>query len=125
MNPQPGSPADLGRDASGWVDVCALEDIADRRGKAVVVRGTDVALMRDGDRVHAVGGTCPHRGGQIADGRVVDGEVICPLHLWDFDLRTGISVFNPADRLPHFDARVRDGSRRDRRRQRAGRSRTP
>ena len=109
MNPQPGSPADLGRDASGWVDVCALEDIADRHGKAVVVRGTDVALMRDGDRIHAVGGTCPHRGGQIADGRVVDGEVICPLHLWDFDLRTGISAFNPKDRLPHFDARVRDG----------------
>src|SRR5699024_3323270 len=34
---------------------------------------------------------------------------VCPMHLWDFDLVTGISPYNPADHLPSFDARVRDG----------------
>ncbi|HMM48749.1 MAG TPA: Rieske (2Fe-2S) protein, partial [Miltoncostaeaceae bacterium] len=105
----PSHPPDLGRDVRGWVDVCALDEIADKRGRAVIVRGTDVALMRDGERVHALGGTCPHRGGQIADGAVVDGAAICPLHLWDFELNTGISAYNPADRLAHYRARVRDG----------------
>lgn len=102
-------PLDLGFDLSGWVDVCPLDQIADQRGLAIVVRGTDVALMRDGSEVHALGGTCPHRGGQIADGRVVDGDAICPLHLWDFDLATGISTYNPADRLARYDSRVVDG----------------
>lgn len=109
LSPRSGRPLDLGRDAEGWIDVCAFDDIVDRRGIAVVLRGNDIAVMRDGDTVHAVGGTCPHRGGPIAEGEVIDGEVICPLHLWDFDLRTGISVYDPADRLPHYDARIRNG----------------
>lgn len=102
-------PTDLGIDAEGWVAVCGLDDIVDGRGYAVMVRGTDVALLRDGDVVHALGGTCPHRGGPIADGTVVNGKVVCPLHLWDFDLATGISPFDPRDRLPRFEARVVDG----------------
>lgn len=105
----PERPRDLGRDIQGWQDLCALDDIADKRGKAFVVRGTDVAVMRDGDEVFALGGVCPHRGGPIAEGEVVGGTAVCPMHLWDFDLVTGISPYNPVDRLPAFCARVRDG----------------
>ena len=105
----PNAPRDLGRHVEGWLDVCALTDITDKRGLAIVVKGNDVALMREGDAVHALGGTCPHRGGPIAEGEVIDGEVICPLHLWDFDLETGISVYDPSDTLPHYRARVRAG----------------
>lgn len=101
-------------EATGWTAVCALEDIEPGRGVVRVVNGLDLALMRDGDgspddAVYALGNLCPHRGGQIGDGRVVDGKAICPLHTWDFDLRTGVSPFNPADSLPTFPARVRDG----------------
>jgi len=52
----------------------ALEEIPDGRGRAVMLKGTDVAVMRHGERVFAVGGTCPHRGGPIADGTVVGAE---------------------------------------------------
>ena len=107
--PQSIRPRDLGIDADGWVDVCALEDIGDQSGHAVVIRGTDVAVLRDGDTVYALEGTCPHRGGPIADGQVVDGKVVCPLHLWDFDLATGISPFDPRDSLARYQARVREG----------------
>ena len=97
-------------ECSGWQPICALDDIPDGRGRPVMLKGTDVAVMRAGDRVFALGGTCPHRGGQIADGTVVDGKAVCPLHLWDFDLRTGISPFNPADTVPTYRARVVDGT---------------
>jgi len=96
-------------ECSGWQTICRLDDIPDGRGQPVMLKGTDVAVMRNGDQVFALGGTCPHRGGQIADGRVVDGKAVCPLHLWDFDLRTGISPFNPADMIPTYRARVADG----------------
>lgn len=92
-----------------WRTVCALADIASGRGRLAVVNGTEIALMRDGDAVFGVGNLCPHRGGQISDGTVVNGAAICPLHAWDFDLTTGISPFNPADRLPTHPVRVRDG----------------
>ncbi|MCB1283789.1 MAG: glutamate synthase-related protein [Microthrixaceae bacterium] len=107
--PQSMPPRDLGSNVHGWIDVCALDEIEDQHGLAIVIRGTDVAVLRDGDLVHALEGVCPHRGGPIADGRVVDGKVICPLHLWDFDLATGISPFDPRDALACFEARVSDG----------------
>jgi len=44
----------------------------------VMLKGTDVAVMRTGDTVYAVGGTCPHRGGPIADGTVVDLATLRP-----------------------------------------------
>jgi glutamate synthase domain-containing protein 2/nitrite reductase/ring-hydroxylating ferredoxin subunit len=93
-----------------WVEACRLDDIAVGRGRLAIVNGTEVALMRDGDRVFGVGNLCPHRGGQICDGTVQEGKAVCPLHLWDFDLRTGISPFNPTDVLPTYPVRVRDGA---------------
>jgi nitrite reductase/ring-hydroxylating ferredoxin subunit len=42
--------------------------------------------MRDGGAVFGLGNLCPHRGGQIGDGRVRGGAAICPMHQWDFDL---------------------------------------
>ena len=70
-------------EGSGWMAVCALDDIAPGRGVVRVVNGLDLAVMRDGDgspddAVHALGNLCPHRGGQLGDGKVVDGKAIDP-----------------------------------------------
>ena len=93
-----------------WVETCRLDEIAVGRGRLAIVNGTEIALMRDGDRVFGVGNLCPHRGGQLCDGTVQEGKAVCPLHLWDFDLHTGISPFNPADALPTYPVRVRGGA---------------
>ena len=97
-------------DPERWVPACRLDEIVPGRGRLAVVNGTEIALMRDDDAVFGVGNLCPHRGGQISDGTVQDGKAICPLHLWDFDLATGISPFNPADSLPTYPVRVREGT---------------
>ena len=121
MTDRPGAVAQVGVRAvptdpasadapSAWQTVCRLDEIVDGRGRPVTVKGTEVALMRRGDVVYALGGTCPHRGGQIADGTIVGDTAVCPLHLWDFDLRSGISPFNPADSLPTYRARVAEGT---------------
>lgn len=104
------APARTGpRDLTGWQDVCRLNEIRPGRGRPLLFNGTEVALFRDGDTVHALGGLCPHRGGPLGNGTVVDGKAVCPLHLRDFDLRTGISPFDPADRVPTYRCRVVDG----------------
>lgn len=94
----------------GWSAVASLEEITPGRGIVRRVNGLDLAIMRDGDSAFALDNTCPHRGGQLGDGRVDDGKVICPLHSWDFDLRTGISPFNPADSVRAFPTRIHDGT---------------
>ena len=54
------------------------------------VDGRDIAVFRcRSGEVYATEAECPHRGGPLADGLVGGHSVICPLHGFVFDLRTG------------------------------------
>src|SRR4051812_8268474 len=66
----------------------------------VHVAGRRLALIRIADTVHAVDDSCPHAGGPLSEGAVLDGMVICPYHTWMFNLTTG------ACRVPGHGARV-------------------
>src|ERR1700733_10949214 len=48
-----------------------------------------VVLVRDGGRFHALGATCSHYGGPLAEGLVTNGAIHCPWHHACFDLATG------------------------------------
>jgi nitrite reductase (NADH) small subunit len=69
--------------------VCRLQDLPAGQGYLVEVEGEAVALFRVGDAVHALDDVCPHRGASLAFGDLRGATVYCPLHAWDFDVRTG------------------------------------
>jgi NAD(P)H-dependent nitrite reductase small subunit len=75
-----------------WHDVAALDDVPEECGLAVQVAGVKIALFRDGETIVATEDYCPHRGGQLAEGIVRDGVVVCPLHAWAFRLQDGENV---------------------------------
>jgi len=56
----------------------------------------DVLLARAGDRFFAVGASCTHYHGALADGLIVDNTVRCPLHHACFNLETGEALRAPA-----------------------------
>ena len=43
----------------------------------------------------ALDNTCPHRGGPLAEGDIIANEIVCPWHLWGFDVATGTCGGNP------------------------------
>ncbi|MDF2693041.1 MAG: Pyridine nucleotide-disulfide oxidoreductase family protein, partial [Labilithrix sp.] len=58
--------------------------------------GEGVVVVRIGDDVHAIGASCTHYGGPLAEGLVVDGTIRCPWHHACFDLRSGEAIAAPA-----------------------------
>jgi nitrite reductase/ring-hydroxylating ferredoxin subunit len=80
----------------------AVADIPPGEGRAYAVGGEMIAVfrLRDGS-VRALPAVCPHRGGPLADGQIDLGQVVCPLHLFAWDLRTGCSLSGQPDLRPY------------------------
>jgi cholesterol 7-dehydrogenase len=87
---------------SGWYKLMDSRSL--RRGEVRQVRclGESLAVFRsdvDG-RVAAIDAHCPHLGALLTDGRVVDGCVECPFHLWRLDGDGAVRAVPYAERLP-------------------------
>jgi len=72
-----------------WRAVAKVGDVRPGDVIAVEVDGTQMVLGRDGDRYFALQRQCLHRGGDLADGIVSRGHVVCANHGWRFSTATG------------------------------------
>jgi nitrite reductase/ring-hydroxylating ferredoxin subunit len=96
---------------AGWVVASSLDDLPDGQVRRASVAGRDLALVRHEGSVYALGNDCPHRGGQLSDGKLQCGaELACPLHGFRYDLRTGRATMPPdVPGVRTYEARI-DGS---------------
>ncbi|MBO0910361.1 MAG: nitrite reductase small subunit NirD [Acidobacteria bacterium] len=94
-----------------WVRIARADDIPLREGRAVEVRGREIAIFNLGNRFLSVANRCPHRSGPLADGMVSGASVVCPLHAWTFSLETGEGQAAPSlgSCVQTFSTRVEDG----------------
>jgi nitrite reductase/ring-hydroxylating ferredoxin subunit len=76
----------------------------------VTVNNQDVILYRRDDDICAIGNECPHQAGSLCDGFVEGDIVVCPLHGWEFDLRSGACMTVPGESVPRYEVTVEDGA---------------
>jgi len=101
-------------DEDGWVTLLPLEGLPDRKPIAASLEGVNVLVVRDGERLFAIGDRCTHQGAPLHRGRATFGgslsTVACPIHGSQFDLATGAVRRGPAmSPVPAYDVRVEDG----------------
>ena len=78
---------------------------------AIELKGDHILLAKIGGDDSSVGGICTHEETDLALGFVLEGRVVCPLHLSQFDLRTG-DVMNPPAEVPlkRFNVKIEGGT---------------
>jgi nitrite reductase (NADH) small subunit len=94
-----------------WIPITNAENIPLREGRAVTVGDREIAIFNLGDRFLAISNRCPHKNGPLADGIVSGDTVTCPLHAWQFCLKTGQGVSGPSasNCVETFRTRVEEG----------------
>jgi len=97
-----------GPDLAAGVAMSGLAENVPLLGHA---QGDAVMLIRRGGAIHAVGATCTHYSGPLAEGLIAGETVRCPWHHACFDLRTGQALGAPAlEPIPCYEV-IREGDR--------------
>ena len=91
--------------------VATLGELPPGARKIVEVEGRSIGLFNVAGSLYALRNACPHQGAPLCRGKITglmvpsapgeyrfqrQGEILrCPWHGWEFDITTGLSVFNP------------------------------
>ena len=86
--------------------VADLRQLPPDEGTVVALGDLRVALFVLDGEVVALDNVCPHAGGPLGLGDVEAGVVTCPLHGWQFDIRTGACLTVRGEAVPRYAVRV-------------------
>lgn len=92
-----------------WVPVLRAEEVPAGEARVANVGHRQLAVFNVGGEFLATANACVHQGGYLGDG-FLDGEVvICPLHGWQFNVRSGACITRPGQQVKAYEVRVREG----------------
>jgi 3-phenylpropionate/trans-cinnamate dioxygenase ferredoxin subunit len=113
--------------------VAKQSEITPGTKKIVEAGGRSIGVYNVNGHFHALRNVCPHQGAELCKGLVTplvvssgpgsfeydrEGEIVrCPWHQWEFDIKTGRMIVDPAMRtksyevtVEKFDVSVEDGN---------------
>ena len=89
-----------------WTKLATIAELSPGSLAEVEHEGAYYAVCNVGGEVRALAGTCPHQGGPLGEGALNGDLISCPWHMWEFDTRTGICVFNERTAIPVYPVRL-------------------
>ncbi|MBV9173642.1 MAG: Rieske (2Fe-2S) protein [Chloroflexi bacterium] len=105
--------------------VARVDEIPPGGRKIVRVEGREVGIFNLDGEYYALKNSCPHQAARVCLGRVMgtalpsdvyefkygeEGKILrCPWHSWEYDIRTGQSVFDKNVRVVTYEVDVSDG----------------
>jgi nitrite reductase/ring-hydroxylating ferredoxin subunit len=78
--------------ATELVEVASLAELPKNGMKLVKLFDHKIVVANTGKEIVAFAATCPHAGGLLSEGRLRGRNVVCPLHAYIWNVRTGEPV---------------------------------
>jgi len=78
------------------VKVCQISELQPGTLKGIEFEGRRILVANIDGKIYAHDGTCTHEEADLSSGFMLGDRVVCPLHLSQFDLKTGEAVNPPA-----------------------------
>ena len=72
----------------------------------VKVDGVFVGIYNIDGKYYAMNNICPHLGGVLSYGFLEDNLIMCPLHMWEFDVTTGKCTWPESEEIQTYAVKV-------------------
>jgi len=87
-----------------------LDHLSPGTVREAIIEDHAYAICNVEGNLFAVSGDCPHRNGPLGHGALHGYSLVCPWHLWEFDVRTGESDLRPDCTIATYPVTVEDGT---------------
>ena len=92
-----------------WTRLATIGEVPRDSVIEVEHEGALYAICNAGGELRALSGVCPHEGGPLGQGTVIQGMLVCPWHMWKFDSRSGACLVDDRIGVPVYDVKVEEG----------------
>ncbi len=75
--------------------------------KQVKIDGKKICLIRQENKLYAIQNTCPHAGGILSGGWCKEGNIVCPIHRYEYNLETGRGLPGQGDYIHIYSIQMR------------------
>jgi len=72
-----------------YVKIMQIDELVPGEKVRVQVEGKSILLVNLDGEFFALDNKCPHLGGSLVDGDLKEGNIVCPKHGAEFDVKTG------------------------------------
>ncbi len=79
------------------------------QGMVVTANGREIALFNLDGEFYAIDNECRHASGPLGEGDVDGGIVTCPIHAWEYEIRSGACLTVPEEKVPRYAVKVEAG----------------
>lgn len=91
-----------------FTTVTKTKSIKVGRGKSFTVNGRRIAIFNEDGKFCAIDNTCPHAMGSLGRGRIRNGIVVCPVHGYAYDTKTGECKTDPRMKIRTYPLIIED-----------------
>ncbi len=72
------------------------------------IEGKKLCLVKHQGQFYATQNTCPHAGGILSGGWCKEGNIVCPIHRWEYSLTTGRGAEGQGDYIETYATELRE-----------------